>query len=462
MHKTIGAVLLWIHSLEAGSSFAEVDQNVSMESFLGLEPYVLKVHFWDVNDDNGNNTAPLTTIQMLDQVARLNKDFNTFNIFFKFDGMTSFNEEQFQDINMDANKYDFMNYQDDNDLYFAGTINIYSVKDITNNDDQNIGAYYQSGNFGKFGTIVSRDYIIGNNSFHITHELGHFFRLDHTFACRADPTNEEGYICENVTRDPNAEDENGESIYNADTAGDKIIDTFATPTYYLNDNCVYIDDLEDSTGTPYSLYPPQAKNFMGYINGCQEEFTPGQVAIMRHYINFYDNDEAITVIEKYPVSILYEPYQGEYYLAGASTSHNPPLFQYGFDYVFYDTSQADVYNQPSTYNDTSFWYGSVTQSYDVDYNTPIIHQNHTAFKILQLDANYPRMCYNNYNRAPTGGTVIKFLDGVPNTNVVISSQDSLQINNTNLIEELEPGLYNVIKSYNDGETQETMIFKENN
>lgn len=181
------------------------------------------------------------------------------------------------------------------------------------------------------------------------------------------------------------------------------------------------------------------------------------------------------IIEDYPhysatmntVSSLYEPYKGEYFLAGPLPVDeegrlNPPKFQYGFDYVFYDTSQANVYNQPTPWSFTNFWFGNVTQSIDVYHNTPITHPNHTAFKILQIDINNPRMCYNNYNRAPSGGTIIKFNDNVLNTNVTISPQDSMSINNEALIDDLDPGLYNIIKNYENGNTQETVILKENN
>jgi len=72
------------------------------------------------------------------------------------------------------------------------------------------------------------------------------------------------------------------------------------------------------------------------------------------------------------------------------------------------------------------------------------------------------MCYNIFNKAPNGGTLIKFLDGVPNANVNITPQDSLQINNANYIQNLTPGLYNIQKTYNDGTNEEMMILKENN
>lgn len=58
--------------------------------------------------------------------------------------------------------------------------------------------------------------------------------------------------------------------------------------------------------------------------------------------------------------------------------------------------------------------------------------------------------------------MVKFNDNVFNNNVTVSPQDSMSINNTTLIDDLEPGLYNVIKNYENGETQENVIYKENN
>ncbi len=40
-------------------------------------------------------------------------------------------------------------------------------------------------------------------------------------------------------------------------------------------------------------------------------------------------------------------------------------------------------------------------------------------------------------------------------------KDSTSINNPNLINDLQPGLYNIIKNDVNGNNQETVIFKEN-
>jgi len=49
-----------------------------------------------------------------------------------------------------------------------------------------------------------------------------------------------------------------------------------------------------------------------------------------------------------------------------------------------------------------------------------------------------------------------------NVNVTITAQDSLSINNQNLIENLENGLYKIDKIYEDGSTEETVIYKDTN
>ncbi len=231
---------------------------------------------------------------------------------------------------------------------------------------------------------------------------------------------------------------------------------------YDEDTCLYTGNHIDATGRPYSDYEPEITNYMSYSRECRDRFSAGQIAVMRAQIDHLkDHPDGILFIDNYPVSVLYEPYRGEYYLAGPATD-KPPLFQHGFDYKFVDCSQAQTYNQPSEYDDISFPYGQAVLSYSNTYNQDIEHINHTAIIINQVDDTQPRKCYNNNNRKPKDGSVIHFLDGVPNANVTITAQDSLQINNPNLLPNLDPGLYNIQKNYNDGTSQEQMILKENN
>ena len=143
----------------------------------------------------------------------------------------------------------------------------------------------------------------------------------------------------------------------------------------------------------------------------------------------------------------------------------PALFQPGFSYMFKDCCCG--YPQPSDFEDTSFTVGSHAVKYvdktETDFET-ITHPNHAAFQILQLPSIIPpfRKCYDNWNKAAIGGSVTKFNDNIFNSNVTITAQDSTNINNPNLTNTLDPGLYKIEKVYEDGAVQQNVIYKNNN
>nr|MCH9661973.1 hypothetical protein [Bacteroidota bacterium] len=102
------------------SLFLQENQNVSMESFASSPSLVIKIKFWDVAFDNGDNPEALSVEQMLGVVANLNKTYNSFNIFFKFDGKGQVNATEFRDIDTseDSNEPDnFMSYLDVTNQY---------------------------------------------------------------------------------------------------------------------------------------------------------------------------------------------------------------------------------------------------------------------------------------------------------------------------------------------------------
>ena len=99
---------------------------------------------------------------------------------------------------------------------------------------------------------------------------------------------------------------------------------------------------------------------------------------------------------------------------------------------------------------------------ETDYNT-ITHPNHKAMEISQLAPymnNPVRKCWDRDGLA-TSGRVTKFNDGVFNGNYTVTQQDSVQINNPNLIEDLDPGLYTIDKTYDDGTTDQKVVQKQN-
>jgi hypothetical protein len=177
---------------------------------------------------------------------------------------------------------------------------------------------------------------------------------------------------------------------------------------------------------------------------------------------------------KTDICALYEPYKGEYYVTGPTQDpRDKPLFQPGFTYRFvacdYDCDQPNICDYPKECEDYNFSYTNnsvlTISKYETDYSI-ITHPNHTAIEIdfvapLPVLTPNTRRCYNNWNRAADGGSVIQFNDNIFNNNITITPQDSTSINSPSLIDGLQPGLYKVEKVFNDGAIQETVIIKEN-
>ncbi len=474
------------------------------------DPMVLNVFYWQVKGPNGEYNGDFTEDKVLESVAFLNIAYNQFNIFFKYRGYDAFNspndvvDKRYEDGDGDGD-LECVTYPDPDPTGYAklDRCQIGSLWSFANNqgyrktDAINIYVPYQTVTFGGAaqGLISTMNIVpLGNlNKTSFIHEIGHNLGLRHTTQNWRNNDNPGNpcivSTCERVTRDVN------NSEYNAHCKGDRITDTNAVPNFkredyynlidqgfsvayaeanympyrYINENCEYTGDGTDCQTNDYTITPEDVINTMLPALPCDDyNFTPGQGIYMRETIAY------ATVLQNVLTDVpsLYEPYKGEYpayYPYPASLVL--PLFQPGFNYFFVECDGE--YPEPAPFNE-SFYYDlfniidNVTSS-ETNYSS-ITHPNHTAIYIkpVLLPANVdafsePQKCYNNYNSPPIiGGSVITFNDGVLNTNVTITAQDSTAINNEQLIDNLQPGLYNVIKNYQDGHTEETVILKENN
>lgn len=465
--------------------FSYAEDMATAQSF---DPVVLNVYYWQVNAYHFENQDPLTLQKVLASVAQLNIIYNDFNIFFKyrgydviespndiqqviFDGSCQFQTDENGNDILDPDGYgslnrcqigQFFNYASNNGFEKEDAINIY-VPYATENF---------AGAASSIGTnmIVMPTVNIEGGILH--HEMGHALGLSHTHSSYFSS------FCEHVTRNP------GDANYNAEVRGDSVTDTAAVPDFieeycYFNDpdascsfgseynryyvdqeNCTYTGANVDCEGTSYQIPPEDVRNYMSYsYRSCFDTFSPGQAIRMQERI-MSDND---LILAQTTIASLYEPFRGEYYDVGPSGSLlEIPLLQPGFDYAFHPCSGH--YNQPSDYDDISFDYiplASTVSKYTTDYLS-IVHQNHTSIAILHpaIDSQ-PRRCYSNTNRTPIGGRVVRFEDGVINYNVTITPQDSLGINQENLINTLNPGLYKIEKDFENGDVEQTVIQKNN-
>jgi hypothetical protein len=287
------------------------------------------------------------------------------------------------------------------------------------------------------------------------HEIGHNLGLKHT---------RYPVPSEHATRIEFFQNGDPNPAFNAKTAGDWVVDTNANSGFHD------FDEETDEIGDDYTINHEDVINVMGDVGPCRENyFSPGQINFMHETIAT-DVGLTPTVTD---VASLYQPYKGEYYLNGTvpvdeNGNLNHPLYQPGFSYNFISCDCITPPNDcslPLDYLNTGFTYneqiGTFIHKEETDYSI-ITHPNHNAIRIIELAESQPWRCYDNYNRKPNGGTIIKFNDNVLNTNVTITSQDSVSINNENLINNLEPGLYNIIEQFEDGDTEEQLIIKENN
>ena len=478
------------------------------------EPKVLNVFFWQVNQfeghfgDDENPQPNITEQEALSAIANLNMEFNQYNIFFKYRGLDQFNSPQTVYL-QEPNGYGCINILDDqgdpiednngfntldNSCQFRQLYDYAADNDYMPIENINIFIPFATVGIRAAGYYSPPKIIIKREDFDneiMIHEMGHVLYLSHTHRGHRDledPLDEDAPIytdCEHVTRDPDDPDNN----YNAESKGDIITDTAAAPDFWLehyyelleqgyseeyaaaNDtiqkyispiNCSYTGSGKDCIGETYQMFPSDTKNVMSYtLDNCLDTFTIGQAIRMHEIVELWpDNYNETTIPE------LFEPYSGEYYVSGPQQSEHPPLFQPGFEYRFVECeSNIDTpvgYGEPFTYSVNTVLL-SIPDD-ETDYHS-ITHPNHSAILIKHQYGDFldkPEKCYDNWNRKPSSGLVTKFNDDVFNTNVTITAQDSTSINNQNLIENLENGLYKIDKNYEDGSSQETVIYKGNN
>ncbi|RDK84639.1 hypothetical protein [Marinirhabdus gelatinilytica] len=456
------------------------------------EPLVLNVYYWQVKAPDGSyGNVTFSEDNLLESIAALNMHFNQFNIFLKYIGYGEINTPS--DLPLVEYEYNSLLEQwecnpypgqfDPNGYGIIGRCQISNFFNWANTHFKhpnalNIYVPYASEFGGAARGVGSNMLVMKIDKLTTLHEMGHALGLHHTRA--------KGNGCsdmEHTTRTKYLLNGSLNLDFNAETADDEVVDTAANTCYrktgpngqsiypYIDygtssGDCLYTGMEEDEIGVEYEISHEDVINNMSDAYPCATDYiTAGQGHRMRETIQ--QDPDLTSAMNVDGIASLFEPYAGAYDPDANDPETYPlPLFQPGFDYIFRPC--CCDYPLPSDYSDISFSYNgnngvaTVISKDETDYST-ITHPNHKAIEIAQLAPymnNPVRKCWDRQGIA-TSGSVTEFNDGVFNGNYTTTAQDSTQINNPLLIDNLSPGLYTIDKTYDDGTTDQTVVQKHN-
>jgi Concanavalin A-like lectin/glucanases superfamily/Pregnancy-associated plasma protein-A/GEVED domain len=232
----------------------------TLNSFLQVVYVPVKIHIVK----SPTTTPELSNELLAEAFVKLNKDFRPMNLqFFMCDDINYITNTNLYDFNISAEQT-LLNTYDRNDA-----LNIYFFKTITDGFLSFYGFTYFPSGLGRENRIYmnSNALYVKEQKYTLSHEMGHYFNLYHTF--------ETSFGNELVTRGSGA---------NCSTTGDLLCDTPADKygLAYFQSSCSYIWNDLDANG---QRYQPPLDNIMSYYDGCANQFTAGQYTRMQSGYN---------------------------------------------------------------------------------------------------------------------------------------------------------------------------------
>ena len=258
----------------------------------------LRIHLVGDNDGNGLPSPS----RVLDQMTRLNKDYEGTGIQFYLSGSDIYNV--IKDVNIyeepNLNVQDILRYKSPN------AVNVFVTKNTFSPESGGSVLGYYSGLGTDHIVMLNSQLSSGNNT--LSHEVGHFFNLRHTFfGWEQEPYNAATHgnpLTLRLAPKTNAAIELVDKS-NCATAADQLCDT--PPDYnfgFTANGCNFNQQIRDINN---ALIETQKDNQMGYFNNCAKYvFTPNQITRMtnslmstsRSYVrlNYVPNTNPITTI----------------------------------------------------------------------------------------------------------------------------------------------------------------------
>ena len=270
----------------------------SPTAYDALTPYVMNVHFILITANGGIN--PLTGSNVIDTPAQrefkflecikfLNKNYSASNIFFKYDGFQTI-ENQLIDANGNGDGWVLSSPPDPTGNYFPEDITQYTKVNALNlvfvslDLNRNDWYSYLGLNASIFSTRILNSPLLEKS---VVHKMGHILSMYHIYQNGSHfPPGHPLYdftACEHIARSG--------PTFNADIAGDEVEDTPAQPILTdsnFQNNCGSFIPTSVGTNCEQLPYADVVNgNFMGnpdYVSACQLGFTAGQTKRMREFI----------------------------------------------------------------------------------------------------------------------------------------------------------------------------------
>ena len=204
-----------------------------------------------------NGSGGISTSVIENNISSLNDRYRDFNIsFYICDYSYVDNDTHFSHSFSNSSHPDYITSSNLDDNNIGGAINIYFVPNSS-------GTSWSSFPWMDREHIVMwNSHVAGANSSNsgiLSHEIGHWFGLLHTFETARGRELVNGSNC--------------------NAAGDGVCDTPADGDGTHNSStCKYTDNLTDANG---KLYAPMVTNIMSYYFGCLDDFTNGQEQVVQ-------------------------------------------------------------------------------------------------------------------------------------------------------------------------------------